>query len=142
MFRTIVIAAMLALMCGFHITDVQARSVKLVRTGVFALNTSLLMRAMAKELCSAWYVARIGEEEPFLQAIEMGLERAQLPITPGLVKALTGVEISPAVTEIEVDVTLLGAIASLFRGERAIAGYDPEHPRFGCTLKGEGRSVN
>ena len=137
MFRSLVFATLVALITGLSIADADARSFKLVRTGIFALNTSLLMRAMAKELCSAWYVARIGEEAPFLEAIEMGLARAQLPITPGLVKALTGVEISPDVTEAEVDVTLLGAIASLFRGQRAIARYDLANPQFGCTLTGK-----
>ena len=135
MLRRLATALPLMLLLALSNGGAEAKSFKLVRSGIFALNTNLLMRAMAKELCSSWYVSRVGEGGPFLEGIEMGLERAQLPITPGLIKALTGVSVPSELSEIEVDVSLLGAIASLFEGEQAIASYNPEQPQFGCTLR-------
>jgi hypothetical protein len=64
----------------------------------------------------------------------MCLERAQLPITPGLIGALTDIEVSPDALTFEVDPTLLGALAGLFQGANAIAEFDASNPRYGCTL--------
>jgi len=111
-----------------------AKAFKVVRTGVFALRTDMLMVALAKELCTCRMVSRVGEGRPELEAIEICLDRAQLPITPGLVFALTGIEIDDTVHEIEVGPTLLGAIASLFSGDAALARYDPRAHQYGCAF--------
>ncbi len=116
-----------------------AKSFEIVRTGVFALSTDLLVRAMAKELCSCWHVSRVGEGGPMLEGVAMCLERAQLPITPGLIRALTNIEVSPDAAEFEVDPTLLGALAGLFQGAEAVAVYDPAAPQFGCRLAPDSR---
>jgi hypothetical protein len=51
-----------------------------------------------------------------------------------LIRALTGISVSPEADVIEVDTTILGALGSLFMGDRAIAVYDERTPQFGCTL--------
>lgn len=134
MFRTVILAALVgaAIVSGHE--PAAARSVKIVRNGMFAMETGLLVRAMSKELCSCWHVSRVGGGGPLLDGVAMCLERAQLPVTPGLIAALTDVEVAPDVTEFEVTPTFLGALAGLFRGGDALAVFDATEPRYGCTL--------
>ena len=115
-------------------TAALGKTFAVVRTGVFALRTDLLMVALAKELCTCVNVSRLGESQPIDQATGLCLERAQLPMTPGLIKALTGVSIDQHAGTVEVDPSLLGAIASLFQGGAALATYDNERPQYGCSL--------
>jgi hypothetical protein len=112
-----------------------ARSVELVRTGVFALRTDLLVRALAKEMCSCRNVARVGAGGTAAESMALCLERARLPMTPGLIELLTDAEVSHDATEFELEPSFLGRIAGLFEGEGAIAVYDPAAPRFGCRLR-------
>lgn len=111
-----------------------AKSFPIARTGIFALQTGLLMSALAKELCSCINVAGIGEGRALGERVEICLERGQLPITPGLIHALTGLEVDPSHQHFEVDARFLGALARLFTGKGAIARYDRRFPQYGCTL--------
>jgi len=115
-------------------TPFDAKEFRIVRTGIYALRTDMLMNAMAKELCSCVNVAGLGKRGDLSAAVEMCLERAQLPMTPGLIKALTGINVDSAAQSFEVDPTLLGALASLFQGSTARARYDRAEPQFGCRL--------
>ena len=121
------------LVCG-GTSAASAKTFEIVRTGVFALRTDLLLMALAKELCTCVQVSRLGEGRPLEEATGLCLERAQLPMTPGLVKALTGVSIDENAGTVEVDVSFLGAVASLFSGGAALATYDSERPQYGCSL--------
>lgn len=121
---------------GAPTTAVDAKEFRIMRTGIYALRTDMLMNAMAKELCSCVNVAGLGKSGDITAATEMCLERAQLPMTPGLIKALTGISVDPAAQSFEVDPTLLGALASLFQGSTARARYDLANPQFGCRLLG------
>jgi hypothetical protein len=128
----IIVAVILGLLAPLQQTE--AKAFKIVRTGIFVLSTDLLMRAMAKELCSCWHVDRVGEGGPFMDGVELCLERSQLPITPGLINILTEITVSDDTLVFDVDVTMLGALASLFRGDEAMATFNKAEPQFGCTL--------
>ncbi|MDH3283055.1 MAG: hypothetical protein OEQ18_18280 [Gammaproteobacteria bacterium] len=119
------------------VEDAAAKSFKVLRTGIYAVRTDMLMNALAKELCSCVNVAEVGKGRPILEAVEICLERAQLPITPGIIKALTGTKVGPQAEYFEVDTTVLGAMVGLFQGSAAIAHYDPGRPQFGCSLTAE-----
>jgi hypothetical protein len=112
-----------------------ARSVELARTGVFAMRTDLLVRALAKEMCSCWNVARVGAGGTAAEGMALCLERGRLPMTPGLIELLTDAEVSPDATEFELEPSFLGRIVGLFEGAEAIAVYDPAAPQFGCRLR-------
>lgn len=121
-------------------TGVDAKEFRIIRTGIYALRTDMLMNGMAKELCSCVNVTGLGKGGDITVATEMCLERTQLPMTPGLIKALTGISVDPAAQSFEVDPTLLGALASLFQGSSARARYDLANPQFGCRLVGDARA--
>lgn len=112
----------------------QAKSFQIARTGAFALQTGLLMSALAKELCSCINVQRLGDGLKLGERIEICLERGQLPITPGLIRAMTGIAVDPSRQYFEVDARFLGALARLFTGRGALANYDPRFHQYGCTL--------
>lgn len=129
MFRRLIILFVLA--SSF---SAEAKEFQVVRTGVFAMRTDMLVRAMVKELCSCWHVSGVGAGGPMIDGVETCLVRAQLPITPGLIKNLTNLEISDEQTMFEVDPSFLGVLVGLFIGDGAVARYDPDRSMYGCTL--------
>jgi len=112
----------------------EARAYRILRTGIYAMRTDLLVAILAKELCTCRHVNGVGVTQPVEVSVGLCLERAQLPITPGLVRFLTGIEVRDEEQEFEVDRQFLLRLATLFSGRRALARYDAVQPRYGCTL--------
>ena len=88
----------------------------------------------AKELCSCWHVSRVGEGGPIHRGVEQCLARAQLPLTPALIRRFANVEVDETAETFEVDPTFIGGLVGLFKGENAIARFDPDQPQYGCRL--------
>ncbi len=115
-------------------TTAEARGFRILRSGLYAIRTDLLLAMLAKELCTCRHVNGVGAGQPLDVGVEMCLVRAQLPITPGLVHRLTGITVRDEAQTFEVDRAFLLRLATLFSGRQALARYDAAQPRYGCTL--------
>ena len=126
--------APLVLACMFSAPlRANAKGLKLVEEGHYAISTSLLQRILAKEICSCVFVSQVGgPNAPDSVRAQKCLERSELPLTPSLISALLHQHIDPKTKEIEITPKLLGAVLGLFQGQSALAEY--RGPKQGCAL--------
>lgn len=117
---------------------VAAKALKFVKDGHVALKTELLQSILAKELCTCMYVTRPGagyapsQRQISENRMALCLERANLPITEGLLELITNKKIDDQDTSIEITPDLLGHFYGLFQGGKAKAKYEGE--KVGCRL--------
>lgn len=114
----------------------ECKFLKMIQQGHVALATDVLQSILAKEMCTCVHVNDFGLPDMTVeQKTETCLESSQLPVSKDLIEMLTSREVTE--DRIEIDTTLLGAILSLFQGDKAVAVYegpDADGIDRGCRL--------
>ena len=131
-----ILKLMLALMLGVMWCAHVAFANKIV-LGSQVIGHDYLQAILAKELCSCTYVTRPGPDQATDQdRLKMCFERSNLPMSPGLLRALVGTETriddKSNMHEVTSSPEFLGDVLSLFRGRQAVAVYEGDGG--GCRL--------
>jgi hypothetical protein len=106
---------------------------KTLNMGIYAMKSELLPNMLAKEICSCLYVTDVIHRYEPEKALEICLNRANLPVGVGIMKLLQRILIDTPNTVI-VDPTLFSEMITWRKLPKAYAVYDDKNPQYGCSL--------
>jgi hypothetical protein len=106
---------------------------KEVSTGVYALSSQLLPNILAKEICSCLYVSKTAQRLGKKEALRRCLARANLPLSPILLRQLLVFDLS-LTGRVIVNPTPAAEVFTGTKVSSAAAIFDFSKPQYGCTI--------